>query len=63
MLPDGSIWLTWTAIPGRTCILQRSTDLAIWEDVAALNATATTLEHVAGPALDGPICFYRAVQR
>ena len=63
VLSNGDVRLVWTTTPGRTYVLQRSADLANWQDLITLNAVGDSLEHIDAATPAAPMRFYRVVQR
>lgn len=63
LFATGEVKLGWTTTPGRTYTLQRSVDLADWQDLTTITSSATSFEYVDAVGPDVSSRFYRVVQR
>ena len=59
-LRDGKVDLTFRGIPGRTYVIQRSTNLATWTTLATVTATADGRITFTDPSPPQPSGYYRA---
>ena len=63
LLQNGNVRLAWTTASGRAYTLQRSTDLADWQDVITINASSESSEYVDTEVSAAQSRFFRVVQQ